>query len=240
LAYSTFGALASTGLVLIVFQFALRHAGNYGFERGHSLALFAPAALAIFVAPQAALVAGTLAVLRALHRRRTRTLPAAEIALIRRRIGVALVAGIATGVGLELFVIDFSSLLPAWWVDLFGGLAGVAIVALLAVAAKLVRTRSIVTHTSGVAGDVFDDVPAFGWHRLRRHPWWLGAIASLGVALAMTLVEWHAEQSLVEGLQRGVFEGLAAGAGFVLLGRAIGVKTAARLKVPTAHESVSP
>jgi hypothetical protein len=39
----------------------------------------------------------------------------------------------------------------------------------------------------------------------------------------MTALETHAERSLAEGLQRGVVEGLAAGVGFVLLGKAIGV-----------------
>ena len=36
----------------------------------------------------------------------------------------------------------------------------------------------------------------------------------------------HAERSWFEGLQRGVFEGLAAGVGFVLLGRALGLAPA--------------
>jgi hypothetical protein len=39
----------------------------------------------------------------------------------------------------------------------------------------------------------------------------------------MALFMAHAERSIVEGLQRGAFEGLAAAVGFVLLGRKIGV-----------------
>jgi hypothetical protein len=106
--------------------------------------------------------------LRALRRRRASTLPAAEVALIRRRAWVGLLSGIATVAGLELYVVDFSAVMPGWWLALVGGLAGVAGVALIAVAAR------------------------------------------------------HAERSLFEGVQRGLFEGFAAATGYALLGRAIG------------------
>jgi len=207
-----------------VSQLALSPAAGYpGFNRGLSLGLFVPAALGMFVAPQVALVSGTLAVLRALRRRRARTLPAAELALIRRRARIGLNAGIATVIGLELYVVDFSSVLPGWWLALVGGLAGIGGVALAGASRRLAAAGAIVTATSGSAGDVFDDLPALGWSWLRRWPWRLGAIASLGVGVGLTLVGWHAEHSLIEGIERGAFEGLAAAAGFGLLGRAIGV-----------------
>ncbi|MGD0453864.1 MAG: hypothetical protein ABSB69_09735 [Solirubrobacteraceae bacterium] len=223
-AFEVFGALAFAALALAVSQLATGWTGGYpGFNHGHSLALFVPAALGMFVASQAALVAGALAALRALRRRRASTLPAAEIALIRRRAWVGLLGGVATMVGLELYVVDFSSVMPAWWLALVGGLAAAAGATLLVAASRLVRAGAIVTRTPGSAGHVFDDLPAMRWRWLRGGPWRLGAGASLSVALAMTLFEWHAEHSLSEGVQRGVFEGLAAAAGFALLGRSIGV-----------------
>jgi hypothetical protein len=223
-ALEVFGALALAALALVVSQLAIGAAGGYpGFDRGRSLALFMPAALGMFVAPQAALVAGTLAALRALRRRRASALPAAELALIRRRAWVGLLSGIATIVGLELYVLDFSAVLPVWWLALVGGLAGAAGVALLAAAARLLDAGAIVTGVDGSAGDVFDDLPMMRWSWLRGASWRLGAGASLCVGLAVTLFEWHAERSLFEGLQRGLFEGLAAAAGYALLGRAIGV-----------------
>lgn len=139
-----------------------------------------------------------------------------------------------TTAGLELYVVDFSSVMPAWWLALVGGLAGVAGVALLAAATRLLSAGAIVTRTGGSAGDAFDDLPAIRWRWLCGGPWRLGAGASLIVALAMTLFEWQAESSLSEGIQRGVFEGLAAAAGFALLGRAIGV---ARTPVETRRAS---
>ncbi len=78
-AFHGFGALAVAAVALLVSQLALSPAAGYpGFNRGLSLGLFVPAALGMFVAPQVALVSGTLAVLRALRRRRARTLPAAQ------------------------------------------------------------------------------------------------------------------------------------------------------------------
>jgi len=224
--YYVFGALAIAAVALLVSQAAIGAAGSYpGFDRGLSLALFVPAALGMFIAPQVALVAGTLAALRAVRRRKARILPAAELALIRRRSWVGVSAGIATAAGLELYVVNFSSVLPGWWLALVGSLSAVAAAALLAAAATLVRAGAVATATSGGAGDVFDDLPVIRWQWLQSHPWRLGVAASLSVGVAMTLVGWHAEHSLIEGIERGVLEGLAAAVGFALLGRAIGVMT---------------
>jgi hypothetical protein len=227
-ALDVFAALAVAALALLVSQLAIGHAGGYpGFTDGLSLGLFVPAAFGMFIAPQVALVAGTLALLRAARRWRARALPTAEIALIRRRAWVGLVAGFATVAGLELYVADFSAVLPSWWLALVGGLGAAAGLALLGACARLGRGGAIVTHASGSSGDVFDDLPAIRWRWLRRHPWRLGALASVTVAAAMTLVGWHAERSLIEGVERGVIEGLASAAGFALLGGAIGVAAAA-------------
>ncbi|HSZ14095.1 MAG TPA: hypothetical protein VK790_08675 [Solirubrobacteraceae bacterium] len=223
-AFEAFAALAFAALALAASQVAIGWTRGYpGFENGHSLALFVPALLGMFVAPQAALVAGTLAALRALRRRHASSLPAAEIALIRRRTWVALLSGAATMAGLELYVADFSSVLPVWWLALVGGMAAAAGVSLLLAGIRLASAGALVTRAGGPAGDVFDDLPPLRWRWLLDGPWRLGLGASLGVALAMTLFEWHAERSLFEGIQRGAFEGLAAGVGFALLGRAIGV-----------------
>ncbi len=84
----------------------------------------------------------------------------------------------------------------------------------------------------GQAGDIYDDLPGDHWLGLRRHPWRLGIIVAAFVGFAMTAFEAHAEHSLIEGVQRGVFEGLAAALGFVLLGRAIGA-------LPTRHRATA-
>lgn len=228
-----FAALVITAVALIASQLAIARAGGYpGFNDGLSLLLFVPAALGMFVAPQVALVAGTLAALRATARRRVRCLPATELALIRRRARIGLGAGLATVAGLELDVVDFSSVLPAWYLVLVGALAATAGVALLAASRRLARARALVSGTPGAPGDVYDDLPAMRWNWLRRHPWRLGGLASVSVGLVIAVFEAHAERSWFEGIQRGAFESLAAAVGFALLGRAIGA-TAPAVGIPT-------
>ncbi len=223
-AFAVFGALVLVAFALAASQLAISRTGGYpGFNRGHTLALFVPAALVMFIAPQAALVSGLLAAGRALRRRRVAVMPAGEIALIRRRASVALGAGLVTALALELYAIDFSAVLPGWWLALVGGAAAVAAIALALAAVTLVRSRSILTDAPGAAGDVLDDLPLIGWSWLRRRPRRLGVLACVGVTLAVTVFEWHAERSLMEGLERGLCEGLAAAVGFALFGRAIGV-----------------
>jgi hypothetical protein len=218
-----FAALALTAGALAVSQLAIGTGGGYpGFDNGYSLALAIPAILGMFVAPQVALVAGSLALLRVIRRRRAPILPRAEIDLLRRRAWVGLGAGLACAIGLELYVIDFLGATHTTWLPLVGGVAGVAILSLCAAGARLRATGRLVVATDGPAGDIFDDLPPL--RPLRERPWQLCAIVAGGVGLLMTVAEWHAESSLSEGLQRGAFEGVAAAVGFVALGRTIGAR----------------
>ena len=233
--WEVFGALVLTAVALLVSQLTLGRIGYPGFNHGLSLGLFFPGLIGIFIAPQVALVAGTLAAVRCLRRRRAQRLAAAEIALIRRRAWIALGAGLATVAGLELHAIDFVRVLPAWYLAMTATLAAIAGLALLAAARELRSGGNVTSAAAGPAGDLFDDLPLIRSSWLRGNPWRLGAAASLAVGLAFMLFEAHAEHSWVEGLQRGMFEGLAAAAGFLLLGRAIG----ARGSWPSARPALS-
>ena len=84
---------------------------------------------------------------------------------------------------------------------------------------------AIISRSPGPAGDVYDDLPVPGRRWLRRHPWWLGVIGSVALAMIATVGQAYAERSLSEGLQRGTAEGLIALIGYVLLGSAIGLFT---------------
>jgi hypothetical protein len=240
-AFVTFAALAMAAVVLIVSQITLGRFASYpGYSNGISTLLFFPALVGMVVAPQVALVAGTLAAWRALRRRRVAILPTDEIALIHRRARVALTAGFATMAGLELYVVDFSQRLPAWWLGLVGSLAAVAGVGLFAASRTVVRAEAIVSSAGGQAGDIYEDLPVLGWSWLRTRPWLLGALASVVVGLALGGFEAHAEHSVFEGIQRGTFEGFAAAVGFIVLGRAIGARPApvpAESTPPTEHTS---
>jgi hypothetical protein len=219
-----FLALALTAVALATSQLAIEAAGGYpGFTNGISLLLFFPALVGIFFAPQVALVTGSLAALRAIRRRRTPRLPAAEIGLITRRARIALLAGFGTVAGLWLYLANFATRFPGWYLSLMGGLSVAAAVALAWAYRDLRRAQTIVSASPGAAGDVYDDVPLIGWRWLRNRPWRLGLAGSLIVGVGATAVATHAERSLQEGLQRGLIEGLGCAIGFALLGRSVGL-----------------
>jgi hypothetical protein len=221
-ALAVFGALSCAAIALIVEQVTLGRLGYPGFDHGHSTALALIAIAAVVLGSQVALVAGSLAAWRALRRRREAVLPAAEIALLRRRCRVGLSAGLVTTAGLLAYVVNFTAVLPVWWLVLSGTLAVGATAALVAARQALVRSSSTLALASGPPGDVFDDIrPLRG---LRAHPLRLCLLAALGTGGVVTAAEWHAEHSLAEGLQRGIFEALALSVCFALLGRAIGAR----------------
>ena len=221
-ALKAFVALAFVAVVVGGSQLALGRVGYPGFDHGLSQFLFWPALLGTVVASQAALVAGTLAALRAWRRRRSHVLPAAELALIARRTRVALLAGGGTAVGTALYSIDFAQRLPVWWTAPVAGAAVLSGAGLVVAWRGVTDATAITAGAPGPAGDVFDDLPVLrrGWLRGR---WRLGVAASLLVGLVMTVFEAHAERSLSEGIQRGAVEGLCAAVGFLVLGKAIGL-----------------
>jgi hypothetical protein len=221
-ALGVFAALACATVAFFVEQVTLGRIGYPGFDHGYSTALALAAIAALVLGSQVALVAGSLAAWRALRRRRDAVIPAAEIALLRRRSTVGLAAGLVTTIGLLAYVVNFIGVLPVWWLALSGTLAAGATAALVAARQALAHSSSTVALASGPAGDLFDDIPLL--RVLRAHPVLLCAAGALASGLAVTIAEWHFEHSFAEGLQRGIFEALALSAGFALLGRAIGAR----------------
>ena len=217
-----FAALACAAVAFVVQQLTLARIGYPGFDHGYSTAVSLIALVALIVGAQVALVCGTLAAWRALRRRREPMLPAAEISLLQRRSRIGVAAGLATSSGMGLYVINFIGVLPAWWLALTGSLAVGAAVALLVTWRTIAHGGATVALASGPAGDLYDDIPPL--RGLRSHPLALWALATLAVSGAVTVLAWHAEHSLAEGLQRGGFEVLALSAGFALFGRAIGAR----------------
>lgn len=221
-AFVAFGALALTAAALIATQLGLGAIGYPGYDRGLTAAISLPSILAIVVGSQVALVAGLLAGWRALRRRRARVLPAAEIALIARRTRVALAAGLAVGISIGLLAVDYVTVLPAWWLALAFALSAVATASLAGAWRATSRAAATLTMAAGPSGDLFDDIPPL--RVLRGHPVRLWAGLALTSGAAMTLFEWHAEHSLTEGLQRGIFEVLVFSLCFALLSRLVGAR----------------
>ena len=221
-AFVAFAALALTALALVATQIGLGAIGYPGYDRGLSAAISVPSILGIVFGSQVALVAGLLAGWRALRRRRERVLPAAEVALIATRTRVALAAGLVVSLSIALFAVNDVRVLPAWWLALAFALSAAATGALAYAWRVGAHASSTLATAAGPAGDLFDDIPLL--RALRGHPVRLCAGLALASGAAITVLEWHAEHSLAEGLQRGIAEALAFSLCFAALSRLVGAR----------------
>jgi hypothetical protein len=214
-ARNTFASLALAAFALVVGQLTIVAAGGYpGYNNAGSTALALTAILMILVAPQVALVAGSLGALRAFRRRNSQLLPDAEVALIHRRCAIGGTAGLVACAGLLLYVADFTQQLAGWWLAVQAGTALVAAGALIVSGAQARRVRQTVALVPGPSGGIADDVPLVGFVLARPRA---AAVAATLVAGACgTVLGAVAERSLVEGLERGFFEALVVGVGLAL------------------------
>jgi hypothetical protein len=216
-AVSAFAALGVAGAVYAVSFVSLGFASPP--TETLEPALGALAFALMIVAPQVSFVAGALAVLRTLRRRRERVIPTSELVVIRRRTGVALLFGLLTMAALSLYAYEFRADLAGWWLTLtYTSTAGASVVLALAAAPALTATR-LRPQVGGEAGDVFADVGvSFG-----DDPWRFARF----VAIAAGLVVWlaaAAQGDPFDGLVQGVFEGLACFGGFAVLGKYLGLR----------------
>jgi hypothetical protein len=225
------GALALAAVALVAVQLAAGGVSRTA-DSQPLWVLWLPGLAGILVGPQVALVAGAVAALGAWRRRGKKVLPGPSVALTSNRALAAIGGGLLTTVGLTLYASSFAGSEPARWLAAVAGTATVVTVVLAGVAWRVRRTAAVAVSLNGPAGDVFDDLglaaiaPA-GVRlsvALRDHSRLLGAFLCAVVAIIVVIGTGHAESSLAEGLQRGVFEGIAAAAGFVLLGRRLGLR----------------
>jgi len=218
-AVGAFAALGVAGAVYAVLFVSLPFAASSQ-ETPMSSAVAALAFATMIVAPQVSFVAGSLALLRTYRRRRERVLPAKELALIRRRAAVALVAGLATMGALALYGYESRAAFAAWWLDLtYASTAAASLLLILAVV-PIARASRLEARVDGDAGDVFDDL---GLAALRADPW---RFAGLVAAATATLV-WFAaavQGDLIDGALSGMAEAAACLAGFAALGRYLGLR----------------
>jgi hypothetical protein len=217
-AVSAFAALGVAGAVYAASFASLGFAGPP--TETLDPALGALAFAVIIVAPQVSFVAGVLALVRALRRRHARTIPTRELIVIRRRTAVALLFGLLTMGALSLYAYEFRSVLPEWWLALtYTSTAGASVLLALAATPALAASR-VRPQVSGDAGDVLSDVGVAG---LGDDPWRFARL----VAVAVGLLVWLAgvvQGDPIDGLIRGVFEGLACFGGFAVLGKYLGLR----------------
>jgi hypothetical protein len=175
------------------------------------------AIVAAIIAPQVSFVTGSLALLRVL-RRREPVLPSAELRVINRRTGIALLFGVVTMVALAVLALELRNDSAGWWVALT--LVGVAIATPLLVLATLpaaVAAR-LQPRVAGDAGDLFDDL---GF--VRTDPWRFAGFVALGLGLVVFLVA-AVQGDPFDGAINGTAEALACLLGFAALGRYLGLR----------------
>ena len=214
-ALSAFIALAAAA---VVYAFSFAGAASAGQPAPDTWPLLAQLLLPlVIVAPQVAFVAGSLGLVRTL-RRRERVLPSAELTVINRRTGVALVSGLVTMVALAILSLELRDVSARWWVAVT--LVGTALAAPLLVLAGIPLTRAsrLRPRVAGDAGDVFDDI-GFG----RTGPWRFALVVSIGVGLVVFLAA-AAQGDPFDGAVNAAVEALACLSGFALFGRFLGLR----------------
>ena len=228
--YGSFGALALVGAgYLGVFAVVNLGGGWPDIFDGQLAALGVLAGIGTFVLPQVALVAGCLALLRALRLRRGGALPAAELQVMRSRSAVALGAGWLTMGSWAVFAVDFRNAAPlaSWVAAAILAICGALAIPLAVASAALLRSAGPQA-PAGPAGDVFDDLaPVFRLRPLRPlpgHPWRFALVFAACVGLVGFALGWTAEGDPGSGVVRGGFEGLAVLMCFAALGRRLALR----------------
>lgn len=203
-AFAAFGALAAAGAGFAAIWLAVA-SGPQDIAAGRWAPLGVAAALGTIVFPQVAFAAGVLALLCALRLRGA----AAAIALLLTRTRVALVFGALALLSVGVYGIEFGL---AAWVPVVAG----ALLLPLGVAAGLTRGAAAVkSSVPGEAGDVFDDLPV----RLPRRYGLLCAVTA-GVAALATFAAAPSH----EGIRNAVAEVIFVTAGWLALGRRLGLR----------------
>jgi hypothetical protein len=216
-AVGAFGALAVAGGVYAAAFVGLSFAGG---NAARSTGTLADLAMAVaVVAPQIAFAAGLLALLRAFHRRRATTVPSAELMVLNRRTGVALLCGVAT-MGAFVVYAAATPALAAWWTTFVYAGCGAAAALLVAAAAPLLSVAPLRPRVAGPAGDVFDDVPL---GRYGGDHWRFARDVAL-LLFAATTVAGVLQADPFDGALRGLVEAALCLGGFAVLGRYLGLR----------------
>lgn len=190
-AFATFAALAGVAFAVGVPQLTLPTVPDIA--GGRSLLLVGPATLAMVIGAQVAFAAGCLAALRAL-----RLGGPHEVALVRRRIAVALASGSVTAAGGALYAVNFWGVVPHWWAVLAIASAAAAAAPLGAASIAYARAGGVsVSNDTSPRGLTADLGPL-------ARPWLIGAAAALAMVTATSILE----RSLLGGLLRGGFEAI--------------------------------
>ncbi|MGZ4175915.1 MAG: hypothetical protein ACXVUX_06855 [Solirubrobacteraceae bacterium] len=224
-AVTGFAALALAG-TLFGLAFVTSDAAFGAAPKGGALVGRIATGLAILFS-QVSFVAGTLAALRYIQRRRSGVLPAAEARVIVRRAAVGVLSGIVTMVSLGTIAIAYHRFVSATWATFTIVVAAVGTAALVASLPSIWAAARVRPVAAGAPGDVFDDLGGLVPRPLDGRPWLFATVVSVAVAVAITVVAVPAQDAL-DGAARGALDALLCLLGFATLGRYLGLWSRAR------------
>jgi len=223
-ALRAFAALSLAGLVLAVMFLGDGARGQFSFaaaNRASTPSWAVPVLLIVMFSAQVSLASGSLALLRALRLRDLRVISQAEATVLARRTGVALLAGAVTMTGVPVVALAFPHAGGSLWHTLAWILTAVALTALVSVLPGLVRSFRLRPLERGEAGDLSDDLAGLmppSWTPLRV------ALLLCGVIVVVVALAGLRAGDPYDGLARGLSDAAACMAGFIVLGRYLGMR----------------
>jgi hypothetical protein len=173
--------------------------------------------LALVVGVQLAFVGGTLAALRAWRLRRSAVIPAGEARIVLRRAGIAILGAALTLVALLYFASGFYGIFRWTFSALPWITFGAGVVAVLLGTAAVVRAWRLLPVADGETHDLSFDLG------LNVSPWCIALVLAAVVALLIGLAG-AVQADPIDGLARGVADGLLCLISFALFGRALGLR----------------
>ena len=225
-AYRVFAVLAITGLGMAAMFLAVGRARAltiYGQQHTPTPTWTAPILLVAALAAQVALASGSLALLRAWRLRREPVISRADATVLVRRATVAAVSGAVTVAALPAAALAFPHAVGATWAAFAWGIATAALVGLAGALPTVLAGARLRPARGGRTGDLIDDLG----------PWVPAALTPTRCALLLALViaivlsaAGVAAQDPYDGALRGIADATACLAGFAVLGRYLGLRTA--------------
>ncbi|MHB8469430.1 MAG: hypothetical protein ACYDCH_06710 [Gaiellaceae bacterium] len=216
-AFGVFLALAPFGLLFGV-MFALLGPAGYGPKDA------TPTSPGVVIGAQLAFVGGMLALLRAWRLRRELVVPAAESAILLRRVALGLGGGLLTVASIAVSAAQLPAQVASWFAPLAYATAAVGALTLgpalvLTVRAVRLRPAAAGPFTGDLEADLGPLVPA----RLRGKPWRIALVIAGLVALCIA-ADGVLGNDPFDGLARAILDGGACLAGYGIFGRFFGLR----------------
>jgi len=226
-AFRAFGALAFAGVGLVAMFLAVgrwRGVTLYGTHRQVATPTWTmPIMLITALAAQVALVAGTLALLRAWRLRHERVISRSDAVVLARRSAVGLLCGAVTMAALPAIALAFPHTAGHTWTVFAWVVAAVAVIMMAGVAPTVLGSARLRPASSGEPADLTADLG----------PWLPSGMTPTRCALLLTaaIVVVLGLQGVIandpyDGIARGLLDAAACMTGFIVLGRYLGLRTA--------------